>query len=87
MNEQKAAEELRDYPILRELLTDQEKYQALRDQCLRTCKQLDELVRTGSPQVRETAQTTLNAYGHALGFLDEALQARDEVLEQEGELR
>lgn len=82
MNERAQAEEYRDYPILRELLTDQAQYTSLREKCLLTCRQLDEIVRVGSAEDRASAQRTLNAYGHALGFLDEVILSRDRVLEQ-----
>jgi hypothetical protein len=82
MHEKQPADDYRDYPILQELLTDHSRYTSLREKCLRTCQQLDEIVRTGSAEERGSAQRTLNAYGHALGFLDEVILARDRVLEQ-----
>ena len=82
MNENSPTDDYRDYPILGELLTDHSRYTSLREKCLRTCRQLDEVVRAGSPGERESAQRTLNAYGHALGFLDEVILARDRMLEQ-----
>ena len=82
MNERAPTEDYRDYPILRELLTDESTYTSLREKCLRTCQRFDEVVRHGTPEERTAAQRTLNAYGHALGFLDEVILSRDRVLEQ-----
>ncbi|MEZ4649825.1 MAG: hypothetical protein R3E97_13770 [Candidatus Eisenbacteria bacterium] len=82
MNDKSPNEELRDYPILRALLTDQAEYTSLREKCLRTCRTLDDLIQSGAGEERESAQRILNAYGHALGFLDEIVVARDRVLEQ-----
>lgn len=78
-----AAQELpewQQYPAFAELLSDHEKYLDLRKRCLRTCEQLDQLLRTGNAEQRVAAQESLNAYGLAIKLLDEALAARDQYL-------
>lgn len=77
----------RQYPLYEELLTRRDRYQTIRDRCLRTCQQADALLGSGSPEERSLAQRTLNAFGYALGFLDQAIQARDAVLQERGATR
>ena len=82
MADKKAAlEEWQQYPIFTELLTDHEKYADLREKCLKSCQELDEVIKSGGPN-REAAQDSLNAFGFALGLLDEAIKKRDEMTEQ-----
>jgi hypothetical protein len=71
----------RQYPIHAELLTNRERYQALRDRCLDTCSELDTILRNGPPERRQLAQSVLNAYGYGLALLEEAIRARDEALQ------
>jgi hypothetical protein len=77
------APDWRQYPIHAELLTNRERFQALRDRCLRTCAALDAVLRTGPTEQRQLAQSVLNAYGYALALLDDAIRARDEVLQND----
>ena len=77
-------EEWRQYPEFAGLLTDHTKYTELRDRCLKSCEELDRLVREGSPEQKEAAQKSLNAYGYALSLLDKALEERDRLLSEQG---
>lgn len=82
MADKKAAlEEWQQYPIFTELLTDHDKYTAMREKCLKSCEKLDAAIKSGGPG-RAAAQDSLNAYGFALGLLEEALRKRDELMEQ-----
>ncbi len=60
------------YPSFAELLADPAKAQELKSRALRSCEQLDQLLRTGDAAQKEWAQMALNAYGNALNLLDEA---------------
>jgi hypothetical protein len=77
-------EEWRQYPVFTELLTDHNRYAELRQRCLKSCEELDKLVREGSPEQKEAAQKSLNAYGYALGLLDKAIEERDKLLKEQG---
>ena len=74
-------EEWQQYPIFTELLTDHEKYAELREKCLKSCEELDQVIKSGGSN-REAAQDSLNAFGFALGLLEEAIQKRDELTAQ-----
>jgi len=76
-------ENWRNYPIFAELITDQTRYQEMRDRCLGRCRLLDQTLKTGNTEQREVAQHTLNAIGYALAILDEAVQKRGEIVHQE----
>ncbi|MCA9727423.1 MAG: hypothetical protein R3E12_00125 [Candidatus Eisenbacteria bacterium] len=71
----------RQYPIHAELLSNRERYQAMRDRCLQTCRELDTILRTGPAEQRPIAQSVLNAYGYGLELLEEAIRARDAILQ------
>ena len=76
-------ENWRNYPIFAELITDQARYQEMRDRCLGRCRLLDQTLEAGTAEQRDVAQQTLNAIGYALAILDEAVQKRDEIVQQE----
>ena len=76
--------EWQQYPTFAELLTDHDKYVELRQRCVRSCQQLDDLVKNGSAEQRIAAQQSINAYGLALKTLDEAVAARDKYIEKQG---
>ncbi len=39
--------------------------------CASTCRQLDELARSGSPEAAARARSAMNAYGHTLHLLQD----------------
>lgn len=39
--------------------------------CANTCRQLDELARSGSPETAARARSAMNAYGHTLRLLQD----------------
>lgn len=71
--------EWQQYPTFGELLTEHEKFLDLRRRSVRSCEQLDRLLRDGKPEQQSAAQGSINAYGLALRLLDEAIAARDQV--------
>ncbi len=77
-------EEWQQYPVFQELMTDYDKYVDLRNKCANTCRELDRVLKNGSSEEKEAAQKSINAYGYALGLLDEAIQARDRIVEEHG---
>ena len=77
-------EEWQQYPTFQELMSDYDKYMDLRNKCVKTCKALDGVLQSGSPDEKDAAQKSINAYGYALGLLDEAIKARDKIIEEHG---
>ncbi len=77
-------EDWQQYPVFTELLSDYDSYMDLRNKCVKTCKQLEQVLQSGSPDEKEMAQKSINAYGHALGLLEEAIKARDKIVESHG---
>lgn len=83
MEQNREQTDWRQYPVYEELLTNRDRYLTIRDRCLRTCQQVGAVLATGSSEDKSLAQRTLNAYGYALDFLDQAIQARDAVLQED----
>lgn len=79
-----ALPEWQQYPTIGELLVDPDRYRDLRRRCHQSCEQLDRLSREGTPEERQLAVQSLEAYGRALQFLEEVLKMRDEAVQNRG---
>jgi hypothetical protein len=66
-----------------ENLLEQERPPLL-DRIKATCRQLDTIVKQGSPQEKARAQDAMTAYGRALQLYQDLAKRRDEFLAQAG---
>ena len=70
----------RSFPALESLL-EQERPPLL-DRIKATCRQLDSILKSGSPQEKARAQDAMTAYGRALELYQDLVSRRDEILAQ-----
>ncbi len=74
-NEEPKIDYERTYPLFRHYLTTED-FAPLFQRCEKTCTELDRLIRSGSREDAQEAQTALNAYGRSMQLAAELLELK-----------
>lgn len=70
MNTENQEPNWRQFPAIQRVF-ESGRLKEFMDGCAATCQQLDELAKSGSPEVAARARSAMNAYGHTLRLLQD----------------
>ncbi len=71
----------RHFPQFEKIL-DSEQFEPALQKAEKTCKQLDQLIKSGSAQEKARAQTAMGAYGRTLELLRQLIELKDKMAKQ-----
>jgi len=70
MNPENQETDWRQFPAIQRVF-ESGRLAEFMEECASTCRQLDELVQSGSPETAARARSAMNAYGHTLRLLQD----------------